>query len=92
MPHAVIDSPGESGRKEIVTNLLRWHFDNPDSYPTLCQLALDTLTIPTMSTECERVFNSAKKLLTPTRSCLKEDIVEATECLKAWWDCGMIGQ
>jgi hypothetical protein len=32
----------------------------------LHQLALDTLTIPAMSTECERVFSSAKKLLTPS--------------------------
>jgi hAT family C-terminal dimerisation region len=74
------------------SNLLRWHFKNQDSYPTLHQLALDTLIIPAISTECERVFNSAKKLLTPMRSCLKEDIIEATECLKAWWDCGMISQ
>jgi hypothetical protein len=65
------------------SNLLRWHFNDQDSYPTLYQLAPDTLTIPAMSTECERVFSSAKKLLTPIRSCLKEDIVEATECLKA---------
>jgi hAT family C-terminal dimerisation region len=74
------------------SNLFRWHFDNQDSFPTLYQLALDTLSIPAMSTECERVFSSTKKLLTPMRSCLKEDIIEATECLKAWWDCGMISQ
>jgi hypothetical protein len=23
-----------------------------------------------------------------TRSLLKEDIIEAIKCLKAWWDCG----
>jgi hypothetical protein len=37
-----------------------------------------------MSIEYERVFSSRKKLPTPTRSVLKQDIVEATECLKAW--------
>jgi hypothetical protein len=28
-------------------------------------MALDTLSIPAMSTECERVFSSTKKLLAP---------------------------
>jgi hAT family C-terminal dimerisation region len=55
-------------------------------------MALDTLLILAMSTECERVFSSTKKLLTPMRSLLKADIIEATECLKAWWDSRMISQ
>jgi hypothetical protein len=42
-----------------------------------------------MSTECERVSNSTKKLITLMWSLLKEDIIEATE-LKAWWECGII--
>jgi len=74
------------------SNLFRWHIDNQESFPTLHQMALDTLSIPAMSTECERVFSSTKKLINPMRSLLKTDIIEATECLKAWWDCGMITQ
>ena len=46
--------------------------------------ALDTLSIPAMSAECERVFNSAKKLITPERNALADDTIEACECLKAW--------
>jgi hypothetical protein len=45
-----------------------------------------------MSSECERVFGSAKKLLTPERNALADDIIEATECLKAWWAQGFIQQ
>jgi hypothetical protein len=45
-----------------------------------------------MSMECERVFSSAKKLLTPARDNLQEDIIEATECLKVWWDEEIIQQ
>jgi hypothetical protein len=45
-----------------------------------------------MSTECERVFSSAKKLLTPERNALSEDIIEACEYLKAWWKKGLIQQ
>jgi hypothetical protein len=46
-----------------------------------------------MSSECERVFSSAKKkLLTPERNALADDIIEATECLKAWWAQDFIQQ
>lgn len=48
-------------------------------------MALDTLLIPTISIECERVFSSIKKLINPQRYSIKEDLMEATECLKAWW-------
>jgi hypothetical protein len=65
------------------SNLFLWHVDNMEGYPTLHQMALDTLSIPAMSTECERVFSSTKKLVTPHRCSIKEDLMEATECLKA---------
>lgn len=50
----------------------------------------DTLAISTMSAECERVFNSTKKLITQERNRLTEDIIEGSECLKNWWDRGLI--
>jgi hAT family C-terminal dimerisation region len=55
-----------------------------DDFLTLFQYALDTLFCPAMLTECERVFSSAKKLITPERNQLEEDIIEACECLKGW--------
>jgi hypothetical protein len=36
-------------------------------------LALDTLAIPATTTECERMFNSAKKLISPERNRLVDD-------------------
>jgi|1186.fasta_scaffold30977_2 hypothetical protein len=63
-----------------------------DDFPTLFQYALDTLSCPAMSAECERVFSSAKKLITPERNQLGEDIIEACECLKAWWRNSLIEQ
>jgi hAT family C-terminal dimerisation region len=45
-----------------------------------------------MSAECERVFSSTKKLITSERNRLAEDIIEASECLKNWWDRGLIEQ
>jgi hypothetical protein len=51
--------------------------------------ALDTLPIPAMSAECERV-SSAKRLLSLKRNALADNTVDACECLKAWWDQGLI--
>ena len=45
-----------------------------------------------MSAECERVFSSTKKLITPERNRLAEEIIEASECLKNWWGRGLIQQ
>jgi hypothetical protein len=43
------------------------------------------LAIPPMSDECERCFSSAKILLSDRRSRLLPDIIEANECLRAWF-------
>ena len=43
------------------------------------------LAIPMMSAECERVFSSAKHLITDARNRLNPDIIEANECLKHWF-------
>ena len=48
-------------------------------------MALDILAVPPMSDDCERLFSSAKLLLTDRRSRLQMDIIEASECLRAWY-------
>jgi hypothetical protein len=53
--------------------------------PDLAQMALDVLAVPAMSDECERWFSSAKILLSERRSRLGIDIIEASECLRAWY-------
>jgi len=47
-------------------------------------MALHILAVPAMSSEIERVFSSSALLLTDRRNRLKEDIIEAAECLKSW--------
>lgn len=37
-----------------------------------------------MSAECERVFSSTQLLLTDRRARTRDDIMGASECLKAW--------
>ena len=51
----------------------------------LRQMALDILSIPAMSAEVERVFSSAKKLLTPGRNALTATSIEICELLRNWW-------
>src|SRR5579871_2222167 len=53
--------------------------------PGLARMALDALAVPPCSDELERLFSSAKLLITPHRSRLLMDIIEANECLRAWF-------
>jgi hypothetical protein len=71
-------------------NPINWWRDHQWLYSTISLWALDTLSIPAMSAECERVFSSAKKLLSPERNALADNTIEACDCLKAWWDQGLI--
>jgi hypothetical protein len=69
-------------------------------YPSPLSTALDTAvleasshatdgnTLSFKSAEYERVFSSVKKMATAERNRLSEDIIQACECLEAWWDNG----
>ena len=54
--------------------------------------AFETLAIPTAATDYGRAFGSGRKLISLERNHLGDGIIEATECLKAWWDSGIIKQ
>lgn len=64
-------------------NLYQW-WSNQTHLSTVQQAAYDYLSIPAMSAECERVFSDTKRTITTERNRLKDDIIEATECL-VWW-------
>lgn len=66
-------------------NLFEWWLSHEKTFPTLTAFALSILSIPAMEAECERVFSSAKILITDRRSRLQDDIIEAIECLRNWW-------
>jgi hAT family C-terminal dimerisation region len=53
---------------------------------------LVTLAIPAMSAKCKRVFEGTKKLITPDRNGVSKESIEASGCLKNWWDRGLIIQ
>jgi hypothetical protein len=61
-------------------------------YRTIRQYAFDIISTPATSSECERVFSSAKRLITPSRNKMNDDLIEAMECLKAWWSKNLLRQ
>src|SRR4051812_11847320 len=60
------------------------------SFPYPTTLAFDIFACPAISCECERAFSRANKLITPERNSLGDSLIEALECLRAWWNNGLI--
>ena len=71
----------EAGCEEAIAYWLSRY----DSQRDLARFALDLFAISPMSDECERLFSSAKLTVTDRRGRMKADIVEACECLRAWY-------
>ena len=46
---------------------IAWWNNSREAFPSLHLYAFDTLAIPAMSAECERVFSSTKKLIPPKK-------------------------
>lgn len=61
-----------------------WRDHGQRMFPTLAKLAFKLLAIPGMSAECERAFSQAKRMITDERFSLKQDVIEAEQCLKSW--------
>ncbi|KAK8013477.1 hypothetical protein PG991_009070 [Apiospora marii] len=73
-----------------VTDPIVYWFIRRFKYPRLSQMALDTLTIPAMSAECERLFSAAGRLLNSTRSSLEIVIVSMCMALRPWLRAGIL--
>ena len=59
---------------------------------SLRQMALDFLSIPCTSCECERAFSSARRTMSWERMSLHEGTVEMVELLRNWWRQGVVEQ
>ena len=73
-------------------NLIQYWDGQAVVSPSLSRMALDLLSIPAMTAECERVFSSSKILISDRRNRLKDDIIEASECLNYWYRQGYFEQ
>ena len=63
---------------------LEWWKTYKGQFPVLSRMALDLLSIPLMSAECERVFSAAKILISDKRNRMKDDIIEICILLRYW--------
>ena len=58
-------------------------------YPHLSQLAIDVITIPASSCECERMFSQLADLLAPRRRKIGRQLLAALQCIRAWMGLGI---
>lgn len=58
-------------------------------YPHLHRLAIDVITIPASSCECERMFSELGDLLEPRRRKIGAQLLAALQCIRAWMRAGV---
>ena len=72
---------------ELLKNfdILGWWKQNGVKYPTLQKIARDFLAIPISIVASESSFSTSGRVVTPQRSRLKEDTLEALMCSHNWF-------
>jgi hypothetical protein len=73
--------------KEGCTAVQYWRQLQP-KYPNLSQLALDVLTIPASSADCERLFSETGDIMEPQRRKLGSQLLAALVCIQRWDSAG----
>jgi hAT family C-terminal dimerisation region len=61
-----------------------------EQYPNVSQMALDILSIPATSCDCERAFSELGDMLAPRRSRMKPDVIAALQCNRSFNRNGFI--
>jgi hypothetical protein len=59
-------------------------------YPRLSRMALDLLTVPPMSAECERLFSTTGRMVTKIRNRLDASTIGLCQTLRSWLRAGLI--
>ena len=79
--------------REAKDEHLYWMMDDPlqwwlkvgrYTYPTLFKMALDFLSIPATSCECERAFSGGRRTVSIDRNSLSASTIEALQLQKNW--------
>ena len=66
-------------------DVLVWWKVNGMKFPTLQAIARDILAIPISTVASESAFSMSGKMLTPHRSRLQPNIIEALTCTQNWF-------
>lgn len=74
---------------EYANNPIKYWVMMRDCYPSLSKLALDVLSIPASSCECERMFSKLGNLLEPRRWGIHPQLLAAIQCVQRWQRSGL---
>lgn len=59
-----------------------------NKYPNLARLAIDVLSVPASSCDCERMFSELGDLLEPRRRQISSQLLAAIQCVRGWIKAG----
>jgi hypothetical protein len=59
-------------------------------YPRLAAMALEVLTVPPMSADCERLFSEAGQMTNPQRNRLSAATINLFQTLRSWRRAGLV--
>jgi hypothetical protein len=69
-------------------NPIQYWIELRSQYPNLSRLALDVISIPASSCECERMFSELGDLLEPRRRGISPELLAAIQCVRRWRRAG----
>lgn len=70
-------------------SVVKYWYDLRPKYPNLAQLALDCMTIPASSADCELVFSGTGNILEPQRRKMGAQLLAALICTQRWIRAGL---
>lgn len=74
----------------LVSDPVQYWWERREDYPRLSQMALDVLSIPPMSAECERLFSVTGQMVSPFRTRLEASTIGITQTVRSWVRNGLI--
>jgi hypothetical protein len=77
----------EKGSK-AANNPIKYWVGLRDRYSNLACMALDLISIPASSCECERMFSELGDLLEPRRRAISPQLLAAIQCVRRWLKAG----
>jgi hypothetical protein len=80
--------PRAAKGSDAANNPIKYWVGLRDSYPNLSKLALDVLSIPASSCECERLFSELGDMLEPRRQGLSPELLAGIQCARCWMKAG----
>jgi hypothetical protein len=67
-----------------------WVEEGRTRFPIMYKMAMDYLSVPSTSCDCERAFSSAKRTVTCDRNLLSPQSIEALQLQKNWLRRGVV--